>query len=65
MTLQKARELLQDQVDFGGFYNRNAARLILAEVQHEHGQTAADKLIRDLNLKTVFGFETGTKFESG
>lgn len=63
MTLQKARELLQDQVDFGGFYNRNAARLILAEVQREHGQTAVDKLIRDLNLETVFGFETGSKFE--
>lgn len=63
MTLQKAQELLKDQVDFGGFYNRNAARLILAEVQREHGRTAADKLIRDLNLDTVFGFETDSKFE--
>jgi len=28
MTLQKAHELLRDQVEFGGSYNRNAARLI-------------------------------------
>ena len=62
MTLQKAHELLQDQVDFGGFYNRNAARLILAEVQREHGFTATDKLIRDLGLEQVFGFKPGSEF---
>lgn len=62
MTLEKARQLLQDQVDFGGFYNRNAARLILAEVQREHGPVAADKLIRDLDLRTAFGFDTGSEF---
>ena len=61
MTLQKARELLQDQADFGGFYNRNAARLILAEVQREHGIAAADKLIRELDLGQVFGFRPGSE----
>lgn len=61
MTLQKARELLQDQADFGGFYNRNAARLILAEVQREHGIAAADKLIRELGLGQVFGFRPGSE----
>ncbi len=64
MTLEKARQLLQDQVDFGGFYNRNAARLILAEVQREHGSASVDKLIRDMDLKTAFGFEPGILFES-
>ena len=32
MTLEKARELLAVQAQTGGGYNRNAARLILAEV---------------------------------
>ena len=60
MTLQKAYDLLQDQVDFGGFYNRNAARLILAEVQREHGCAATDKIIRDmlknLNYASVWSY---------
>ena len=32
MTLQKATQLLKVQADFGGFYNANGAKLILAEV---------------------------------
>jgi hypothetical protein len=62
MTLEKARQLLQVQVDFGGFYNRNSARLILAEVQNEHGQGAVDQLIRELHLDGAFGFDPGTEF---
>ena len=65
MTLEKARELLEVQADFGGFYNANSAKLILAEVTREHGQGAVDRLIRDLNLDKVFGFEPGTRFEGG
>ncbi len=56
MTLDKARQLLQVQVDFGGGYNRNSARLILAEVVKEHGQIEANKLISEMNLEEVFGF---------
>ena len=44
MTLEKARELLAVQADMGGGYNRNGARLILAEVQRDHGQGAVDGL---------------------
>jgi len=33
VTLEKARELPSVQADMGGGYNRNSARLILAEVQ--------------------------------
>lgn len=62
MTLEKARQLLKVQADFGGFYNRNAARLILAEVVREHGQSAVDGLIRDLNLGEIFGFRPGEDF---
>jgi hypothetical protein len=65
MTLEKAKELLKVQADFGGFYNANSAKLILAEVTREHGQAAVDRLIRDLNLDEVFGFETGMHFEGG
>lgn len=60
MTLEKARQLLDTQANFGGGYNRNSARLILAEVTREHGQAAADQLIRELRLDQIFGFSTGS-----
>lgn len=65
MTLDRARQLLKVQADFGGFYNGNSAKLILSEVQREHGQDAVDQLIRDLQLDRIFGFEPGTRFEGG
>lgn len=63
MTLEKAGKLLAVQADFGGFYNANGAKLILAEVQREHGQAAVDTLIRDLDLERIFGFAPGTRFD--
>lgn len=65
MTLDKARELLQVQAGFGGFYNSNSAKLILSEVSREHGQAAVDQLICELELEKIFGFEPGTRFEDG
>ncbi|GMR18258.1 MAG: hypothetical protein BMS9Abin33_0664 [Gammaproteobacteria bacterium] len=65
MTLDKARELLAVQADFGGFYNGNSAKLILSEVQQEHGQVAVDQLIRELDLEGTFGFQPGTFFDGG
>ena len=65
MTLDRARQLLKVQADFGGFYNANSAKLILSEVQREHGQAAGDGLIRELALDAIFGFEPGTRFEGG
>lgn len=65
MTLEKARQLLKVQADFGGFYNANSAKLILSEVQREHGQAAVDQLIRELELERIFGFAPGTRFEGG
>ncbi len=62
MTLERARQLLQTQVGFGGGYNRQGARLILAEVAREHGQPAVDALIRELELERVFGLVPGTVF---
>ena len=62
MTLEKARELLGIQIGLGGGYNRNAAKLILAEVNREHGPGAADRLIRELDLEQTFGFKPGMKF---
>jgi hypothetical protein len=63
MTLEKARQLLKVQADFGGFYNANASKLILSEVQREHGQEAVDALIREFRLEEIFGWEPGTRFE--
>lgn len=64
MTLAKARELLAPQVAMGGGYNRNGAKLILAEVQREHGQVAVDQLIREFDLQQLFGFKTGEEFKA-
>lgn len=65
MTLDRARQLLEVQADFGGFYNSNSAKLILSEVMKEHGQAAVDRLIMELRLNEIFGFEPGTRFEGG
>ena len=62
MTLDKARELLSVQANMGGGYNRNGAKLILAEVQREHGASAVDMLIIELELERIFGFSPGAKF---
>ena len=59
MTLDKARELIEVQVKMAGGYNRNSAKLILAEVEREHGQHAVDQLIREFDLERVFGFKPG------
>ena len=64
MTLEKARELLAVQANMGGGYNRNAARLILAEVQLDHGQGTVDAFIREFDMETLFGFKPGTEFKS-
>ena len=61
MTIDKARELLATQVSMGGGYNRNGAKLILAEIDKFHGQTAVDKLIVELGLEVTFGFKPGEK----
>jgi hypothetical protein len=63
VTLEKARELLSKQAQVAGGYTRNGARLILAEVQKEHGQNAVDLLIRELDLENIFGFKPGTVFK--
>lgn len=61
MTLERARQLLRTQASFGGGYNRQGARLILAEVAREHGQAAVDGLIRELELERVFGIKPGAQ----
>ena len=48
MTLDKARELLQVQVDFGGSITATPPKLILSEVMREHRQAAVDKLMREV-----------------
>lgn len=56
MTIDKARQLLKVQADFGGAYNRHSAQLILAEVTREHGEAAAQQLIIELELHKIFDF---------
>jgi hypothetical protein len=65
MTLDRARQFLSIQVNFGGGYNANSAKLVLSEIQKEYGQATVDQLIREMGLEQVFGFEPGTRFENG
>ena len=62
MTLDRAREMIREQLAFGSGYNRNAVRLILGEIQREHGQAVADGLIHELGLEQAFGLKPGTDF---
>jgi len=62
MTLDKAKELLSVQAGFSSGYNRNSAKLILAEVEREHGQEAAQKLVKEYNLGQLFGFRPDQSF---
>jgi hypothetical protein len=62
VTVDKARELIRSQLAFGGGYNRNAVRLILAEIHKDHGQRGVDQLILELGLEQAFGLRPGTDF---
>lgn len=64
MTLDKARELLTTHVQLGSGYNRNAVKMILGEIDRDHGQEAVDNLIREFKLDEVWDLKVGTKFES-
>jgi hypothetical protein len=60
MMLDRAPEIIAQQLQFGGGYNRNAVRLL--QVQREHGQAAVDSLIRELDLEEAFGLKLGVDF---
>jgi hypothetical protein len=62
MTLDRAREIIAEQLAFGGGYNRNAVRLLLGEIQREHGLVAADGLMREFDLESRFGLRPGMDF---
>mgnify|MGYP003572817229 CR=1 FL=1 len=64
MTLERVREIITQQLQFGGGYNRNAVRLLLGEVQREHGPMAMDAMIRELGLEQAFGLKPGTDFSN-
>ena len=57
--------MLQVKAGFGGFYNANSAKLILAEVSRGRGKKAVGQMIRDCQHDRVFGFEPGTRFDGG
>ncbi len=45
-------------------YNRNAAKMVLGELNRDEGQQAVDRLIREFHLDDLWGFQPGTHFES-
>jgi hypothetical protein len=62
MTLDRARELIGTQRPFGCSYDRNALRLLLGEVQREHGREAAEGLIREFDPEQAFDLKPGADF---
>jgi hypothetical protein len=64
MTPDKANELIAVQALMECSYNRNAVKLIPAEVQREHGPDAVDNLTTTLELERIFGFKHGTELTS-
>ena len=64
MTLDKAREIIADHVFIAGGYNQTATKMILGELQKEHGQQAVDSIIREFSLDELWNFQVGTHFES-
>jgi len=64
MTLDKAREIIADHVFIAGGYNQTATKMILGEINKDHGQQAVDQLIREFSLDELWGFMPGTHFKS-
>ncbi len=62
MNLDRARELIEVQLQFNSGYNRNSVRMVLAEVRKIHGQGAVDQLIRELDLENRFDLKPGSDF---
>ena len=62
MTPERTRELIRQQMSFSSGYNRNAIRLILGEIQREHGQSVTDTLVLEFNLEHTFDIKPGTGF---
>jgi hypothetical protein len=62
MDLNKARDIIKQQISFGSGYNRHAVRLLLGEIQREHGFRVSDQLIKELDLETLFGLTPGSDF---
>jgi len=61
MTLQRARELIEERSQGMGGYNRNAVRGVLAEVGREHGWDVVDGLIREYDLEARFEIKEGVQ----
>jgi len=62
MTLTRARELIEVQMQFSSGYNRNSVRMILGEVHRVHGQQAGDRLVIEYGLEQKFGLAPGRDF---
>lgn len=64
MNIDRARELIRVQLQFGSGYNRNAVRMILGEMQRTQGQQVVDSLIREFDLEQHYGLRPGSDFSS-
>ncbi len=60
MTLDDARNRIQQQLDLSSGYSRNALRTLLSEVARTHGSEAVDGLIAEFNLESLYQIYQGT-----
>ena len=63
MTIDKAKEYIATQMQFGSGYNRHSIRLILLDVQKEYGQQGVDILIKSFNLDQKIGLPLGKEIK--
>ena len=64
MTLEKTHELLTMHAGVGSGYNRNSARIVVAEVMRDFAHETVDALIREYDLEKQWELKPGTKVES-
>lgn len=57
MQMNRAKELIEQQMAFNSGYNRNAVRMILGEVARVHGPGAVKQLFGQFPLQEKFELE--------
>lgn len=57
MQMNRAKELIAQQMAFNSGYNRNAVRMILGEVARVHGAGAVKELFREFPLQAHYELE--------
>jgi len=55
ITLAEARRAIREQIEERGQFSHNMVSIVLRQVSKRYGYTAANGLVRDLELEAEFG----------